>query len=537
MYNEWLITLVKYLVLSGVLTLLFFVLKGRVSYSLQRLFLLTIIPLSLLASIVSIGVFKIEMEVEQSAEWSGQVYELESDPLNMAVIEPKEQASSKEHVLRSALQNTNWPLVLWVAIAALLLIRLISSIVKILSLRKFADKEYVKSYPVYRSELVEAPFSFLRSIYIDRKIEGENFDVIIEHELAHIEHGHYVDKMIVELLIVLSWFNPALWLIRKQLCLIHEFEADSSVLCVFPDHKKYKQFLFDQIRGHSPQVANGFNNSLIKQRFLEMEKSYQGKSLLRKTLTALVVLVVISASSLTQVVGKTTAKAVESSSSSEIPSLKVEFLNGNTIEVAGEQAIAEIMGLLNSPDSIKSLSVKTSKNTPSSTSTSGSNANIDFYDLSRDQYILLDQSNKNIRYRNLIAYQRDGYTEVDIAFNIPSNKYWIGFSDEIYLVDKNSGDRYKIHSIKNNVPLNRYCWFKNQAGHMAVVTLIFPPLKDGVKDIEMLEFIIKGDRPSHNSGSGPWTYSNIKLMGNVERAYKDISKSEIITLPENFEVK
>ena len=44
--------------------------------------------------------------------------------------------------------------------------------------------------------------------------------------MVHIEEKHSVDKLLIELQLLIGWFNPIVWLIRNELYLIHEFIAD-----------------------------------------------------------------------------------------------------------------------------------------------------------------------------------------------------------------------------------------------------------------------------------------------------------------------
>src|SRR4029079_10145815 len=53
---------------------------------------------------------------------------------------------------------------------------------------------------------------------------------ILQHELTHVKEKHSWDKLFIQLNIVLGWFNPGFWLIKKELGMIHEFIADNKAI-------------------------------------------------------------------------------------------------------------------------------------------------------------------------------------------------------------------------------------------------------------------------------------------------------------------
>lgn len=58
---------------------------------------------------------------------------------------------------------------------------------------------------------------------------GQEVDnLIIQHELAHIKAGHRFDIAFIQLLRIVFWASPAVWLIGRELKTVHEFEADAA---------------------------------------------------------------------------------------------------------------------------------------------------------------------------------------------------------------------------------------------------------------------------------------------------------------------
>ena len=96
--------------------------------------------------------------------------------------------------------------------------------------------------------------------------------------MAHIKHRHSIDLIYMELVILMQWFNPAVWLLKRELKDIHEYQADISVLESGIDATKYQLLLVKKAVGASSYtLANSFNHSKIKKRITMMLKEKSNK--------------------------------------------------------------------------------------------------------------------------------------------------------------------------------------------------------------------------------------------------------------------
>ena len=116
-------------------------------------------------------------------------------------------------------------------------------------------------------DLPVAPFSWMHTIVLSRIDYEERNPSILAHERGHILLHHSWDIVFVEVLTALQWFNPVVWLLRRDLRTIHEYEADASVLSSGSDVSQYIQLLMRKATGTKACIlANGINNSTIKKR-------------------------------------------------------------------------------------------------------------------------------------------------------------------------------------------------------------------------------------------------------------------------------
>lgn len=116
-----------------------------------------------------------------------------------------------------------------------------------------------------------SPFSWGRYIVLSARDAAENGEAILSHELAHIRLGHTWDLILFDLLMVGQWFNPAMWLLRRELRAIHEYEADRAVIALGVDPRSYQLLLIKKAVGERwCSVANSLNHSNLKNRITMM---------------------------------------------------------------------------------------------------------------------------------------------------------------------------------------------------------------------------------------------------------------------------
>ena len=107
-----------------------------------------------------------------------------------------------------------------------------------------------------------APFSWMRYIVISEKDYRDYPKEILAHELAHIRHHHSWDLILADAFIAWQWFNPAAWLLKREMRAVHEYEADDAVLSAGIEARSYQMLLIKKAVGSSRYtLANSFNHS------------------------------------------------------------------------------------------------------------------------------------------------------------------------------------------------------------------------------------------------------------------------------------
>ena len=116
-------------------------------------------------------------------------------------------------------------------------------------------------------------FSWMRNAVLSRADWQSGRREILDHESAHVRLRHSRDLLLVDFAAALQWFNPFIWMLREDLCAVHEFQADAAVLERGADRKGYLFLLVQKAaaqRGYT--IANSFSDSVLKDRVRMMSR-------------------------------------------------------------------------------------------------------------------------------------------------------------------------------------------------------------------------------------------------------------------------
>ena len=124
----------------------------------------------------------------------------------------------------------------------------------------------------------QGSFSFFRYAFFP----NENVDPdIMRHEMSHIAHHHSWDILFAEVMMILQWFNPFIYLYKKELQSLHEYQADRDVVATGVDKKNYMMLI------------NNFSLILTKKRIKMITRNEKAKGLWWRLLATLPVLTLL----------------------------------------------------------------------------------------------------------------------------------------------------------------------------------------------------------------------------------------------------
>ena len=234
--------------------------EGRVRFVGCRIYLIVVAALSAIIPALDIRL------------WRDRIVYIEATALN--------STTTADTVAQSTFDL--WATIIICAYAIGVLVVITSVISQAVKLARLGTATVENGQRIVRSSLIDTPFSFLRTIYLPTSLAPEHCEVVIQHECAHIRHHHSLERIAMELMKAVLWFNPFVWLFSRLLTEVHEFEADREVIDSGFDNRLYATSIFTQAFGFSPDIANGLQSSLTKKRFKMMTKQKPStRSLLR----------------------------------------------------------------------------------------------------------------------------------------------------------------------------------------------------------------------------------------------------------------
>ena len=214
-------------------------------------------------------------------------------------------------------------------------------VIQLLSFKKVtANAKLVSSVfniKLYHLDIDIMPFSFGNAVYVNQtKHSASELDDIIKHESVHVHQQHTIDVILAEIICILNWYNPFVWLMKNAIKQNLEYLADDTVLKYGADKKSY-QYLLLKVTGYSPlQVVNSLKISSLKQRIFMMNKTRTSRKHLLKLLLALPIVAFMmlafrntNSTVITATPGMQDQSFILSELSYNIPDVKIDMLVKN----------------------------------------------------------------------------------------------------------------------------------------------------------------------------------------------------------------
>ncbi len=266
MMSDLIVYLLKVSAIFSILTLVYFIFFRRLTFhKLNRAVLLLSIPISLVLPILNIGYYSPVAYDLSEIEWIS--------------------TSESEIIVNSASVSSNQDLDIslvieiayWIGFAVVVML-LVSNAIKLFHKIKASRKVNSLGFSIIRTE-VPGVFSCFKWVFIPKQIEYKYDDPIIKHELAHLRLFHSYDLIITELFIAFIWFNPFVFLFRKLLRSVHEFQADDYVLSDSIKKSDYLNIMLDSLMSTNHfSLASNFKSLTIKNRIEMITKNKNKKA-------------------------------------------------------------------------------------------------------------------------------------------------------------------------------------------------------------------------------------------------------------------
>ncbi len=151
-------------------------------------------------------------------------------------------------------------------------------------------------YRIVQTRGDRGPCTFGNTIFVNPSLyDPETFQQILVHEKVHVSGGHTLDIVMAELAVVFQWFNPFVWLYRREVENNLEFLTDRSVL-EHPHIERvaYQLSLLRVSAPHLPfSITNNYNQSLLKRRIVMMNSQHSARYAIWKYFVLLPILTLL----------------------------------------------------------------------------------------------------------------------------------------------------------------------------------------------------------------------------------------------------
>ncbi len=277
METQWIDYLSKVTVYISVSYLLYYyLLSNDAHFLLNRLFLLSMLPLSFLLPLAPLQSPFRHLTLSPEAL---QAFSELKDPVNPT----------------SALSLTLF-IGYWI-VFTLLCLRILFHLIHLYRLQNRQPRERLHNITLVKINTPIPPFSFFNRIFLHsgEQCGHEELEQIISHESVHIRQFHSLDILIMELAVALQWFNPLIWLYKKALKETHEYLADREVIAQGFNADGYRLLLFEQQFGAKLfEFASNLKQSQIKRRMFMMNRMNETGKVPYRIILALPLIVLLA---------------------------------------------------------------------------------------------------------------------------------------------------------------------------------------------------------------------------------------------------
>mgnify|MGYP001069872691 FL=1 len=124
-----------------------------------------------------------------------------------------------------------------------------------------------------KTEKYTSAFSFFNYVFINPSVSEQEAREILNHEMVHLRQKHWFDLLLVEMISLIQWMNPFVWIYSALVRQNHENLADEEALQSTSDPAGYRAALLNQVfNARLISLSNSFNFSFNTNRFEMMKK-------------------------------------------------------------------------------------------------------------------------------------------------------------------------------------------------------------------------------------------------------------------------
>lgn len=182
--------------------------------------------------------------------------------------------------------SINYVMLFWYIGVLVFSIILLYKLIRIRLFKHLNTSIKKQGYHITTLKNSEAAFSFLNIIFLGDQLKEDQKESILKHEKVHVQQKHTLDLLWFEMLRIIFWFNPLIYMYQKRITEVHEFIADKSASKQQQNY--YENLLAKTFNVTQFSLVNQFySSSLIKKRIIMLTKKQSNNFKLLKYITVI----------------------------------------------------------------------------------------------------------------------------------------------------------------------------------------------------------------------------------------------------------
>ena len=267
------------------LAVYYFFLEKETMHSFKRFYLLFSLVLSITVPFISIEISRDSYFISKLPFTEVQIIANGTGFINEKAVVQEEIKKGIDTV-----NLLNILIISYIAITGILFSRFLINIARLILVIKKNEHVVLGKMKIVLTDTESIPHSFGNYIFLDKKEYKANLieEEVLMHEMTHVRQWHSLDTLFIELLLILFWFNPILYIYKNRIKLNHEFLADEGVISAYNDVPHYQMILIDKIsRQNSLSLTSSFNYLLTKKRLTMMTQKTSKRTAVIKRIVIL----------------------------------------------------------------------------------------------------------------------------------------------------------------------------------------------------------------------------------------------------------
>ncbi|MFH4963400.1 M56 family metallopeptidase [Gaetbulibacter sp. M235] len=240
-------------------------LKKETFFNWNRLYLLSTAVLSIVLPFIKIDGFKDVVPQQYIINlpeiFIGNQPQLNANQIQIETISTQTQS------------GFSWDILFYIGVLIATLL-LIFKITKIVWLLYKNPKSKIGLFNIVSLINSSAAFSFFNYIFLGERLSEQEKESILKHEIVHVTQKHTLDLLFFEVLRIVFWFNPLVYMYQNKIMVLHEFIADASAVKHQNKSEYYQNLLSQVFETKNISFINPFfKQSLIKKRIIMLQKT------------------------------------------------------------------------------------------------------------------------------------------------------------------------------------------------------------------------------------------------------------------------